>query len=98
MTQTIAMMALVVRDYDEALAFYVGTLGFSLLEDTYMPAQNKRWVVVAPPGSAGPRLLLARPSAPSSRSASATRPAGVSSCSCTPTTSGATTRPIETRA
>ena len=48
------------RDYDEALAFYVGTLGFSLIEDTYMPAPDKRWVTVAPPGSTGPLLLLAR--------------------------------------
>ena len=48
------------RDYDEALAFYIGTLGFSLIEDTYIPAQDKRWVTVAPPGSTGPLLLLAR--------------------------------------
>jgi catechol 2,3-dioxygenase-like lactoylglutathione lyase family enzyme len=61
MNQNIACVALVVRDYDEAIAFYVGTLGFSLIEDTYMPAQNKRWVVVAPPGAGGGcRLLLAR--------------------------------------
>jgi catechol 2,3-dioxygenase-like lactoylglutathione lyase family enzyme len=60
MTQTIATVALVVRDYDEALAFYVGTLGFTLVEDTYMPAQDKRWVIVTPPGFAGPSLLLAR--------------------------------------
>jgi catechol 2,3-dioxygenase-like lactoylglutathione lyase family enzyme len=60
MRQSIATVALVVRDYDEALAFYVGTLGFSLIEDTYIPAQDKRWVTVAPPGSTGPLLLLAR--------------------------------------
>jgi catechol 2,3-dioxygenase-like lactoylglutathione lyase family enzyme len=61
MNQTIACVALVVRDYDEALAFYVGTLGFSMVEDTYIPAQDKRWVVVAPPGAGGGcRLLLAR--------------------------------------
>lgn len=60
MTQTIATLALVVRDHDEALAFYVGTLGFSLVEDTYIAAQDKRWVTVAPPGSAGPLVLLAR--------------------------------------
>ena len=60
MTQTIASLALVVRDYDEALAFYVGTLGFTLVEDTYIAAQDKRWVTVVPPGSAGPLLLLAR--------------------------------------
>jgi catechol 2,3-dioxygenase-like lactoylglutathione lyase family enzyme len=59
-TQTIATLALVVRDYDEAIAFYVGTLGFTLVEDTYIAAQDKRWVIVVPPGSAGPRLLLAR--------------------------------------
>jgi catechol 2,3-dioxygenase-like lactoylglutathione lyase family enzyme len=50
----------VVRDYDEALDFYVGTLGFTLVEDTYIPEQDKRWVVVAPPGSSESRLLLAR--------------------------------------
>jgi len=52
-------MALVVRDYDEALGFYVGTLGFSLIEDTYIPEQDKRWVVIEPPGSEKARLLLA---------------------------------------
>jgi catechol 2,3-dioxygenase-like lactoylglutathione lyase family enzyme len=57
-------VALVVRDYDEALAFYCGTLGFRLVEDTYQPAQDKRWVVVSPPGSAGTSLLLARASTP----------------------------------
>ncbi|MDP1963984.1 MAG: VOC family protein [Reyranella sp.] len=60
MRQSIATVALVVRDYDEALAFYVGTLGFRVIEDTYIPAQDKRWVTVAPPGSSGPLLLLAR--------------------------------------
>jgi catechol 2,3-dioxygenase-like lactoylglutathione lyase family enzyme len=60
MRQSIATVALVVRDYDEALAFYVGTLGFRLVEDTYIPGQDKRWVTVAPPGSTGPLLLLAR--------------------------------------
>ena len=54
------MVALVVRDYDEALGFYVGTLGFELLEDSYIAAQDKRWVVIAPAGSATSRLLLAR--------------------------------------
>lgn len=60
MRQSIATVALVVRDYDEALAFYVGTLGFTLVEDTYIPSQDKRWVTIAPPGSTGPLLLLAR--------------------------------------
>lgn len=58
--QHIGLTALVVRDYDEALQFFVGTLGFDLIEDTYIPEQDKRWVVVAPPGSKEGRLLLAR--------------------------------------
>lgn len=62
MQQSIVHIALVVRDYDEALDFYVGTLGFRLVEDTYQPEQDKRWVVVSPPGSSGTSLLLARAS------------------------------------
>lgn len=60
--QQIALVALVVRDYDEALDFYVGKLGFRLVEDTPIPEQNKRWVVVRPPGTGGCSLLLARAS------------------------------------
>jgi len=60
MNQSIGLVALVVRDYDEAISFYVGTLGFALMEDTPMPEQNKRWVVVAPSGAHESRLLLAR--------------------------------------
>lgn len=60
MPQSLSAIALLVRDYDEALAFYVGTLGFTLIEDTFIEAQNKRWVAIAPPGSTGSRLLLAR--------------------------------------
>lgn len=60
MKQTIRHLALVVRDYDEAIAFYCGTLGFTLVQDTYQPEQDKRWVVVAPPGSTGTSLVLAR--------------------------------------
>jgi catechol 2,3-dioxygenase-like lactoylglutathione lyase family enzyme len=60
MSQSLGQIALVVRDYDEALNFYVGTLGFKLVEDTAIPAQNKRWVVVAPTGPSSSRLLLAR--------------------------------------
>jgi catechol 2,3-dioxygenase-like lactoylglutathione lyase family enzyme len=60
--QAIAHVALVVRDYDEALAFYVGRLGFRVVEDKEQPEQEKRWVVVAPPGSSGTSLLLARAS------------------------------------
>lgn len=64
MKQTLAHIALVVRDYDEAIRFYVDTLGFELLEDMYQPEQDKRWVVVAPPGSTGASVLLARASKP----------------------------------
>ncbi|MCB8944107.1 MAG: VOC family protein [Ardenticatenaceae bacterium] len=60
MKQNIVHIALVVADYDEAIAFYVDTLGFDLIEDTFIEAQNKRWVIVAPPGSTGTQLLLAR--------------------------------------
>ena len=60
MKQSLALTALVVRDYEEALAFYVGTLGFTLVEDREVPEQGKRWVVVAPPGATESRLLLAR--------------------------------------
>ncbi len=59
--QRIAHVMLVVRDYDEAIAFYCGTLGFDLVEDTYQPEQDKRWVVVAPPGG-GCSLVLGRAS------------------------------------
>lgn len=60
MKQTLALTALVVRDYDEAIAFYRDVLGFRLVEDTQQPEQAKRWVVVAPPGSEESGLLLAR--------------------------------------
>jgi catechol 2,3-dioxygenase-like lactoylglutathione lyase family enzyme len=60
MHQSIGLAALVVREYDEAIAFYVGVLGFILVEDVPVPAQDKRWVVVAPPGATESRLLLAR--------------------------------------
>jgi catechol 2,3-dioxygenase-like lactoylglutathione lyase family enzyme len=61
-TQSLGLVSLVVRDYDEALAFFVGKLGFLLVEDSYVPEQDKRWVVVAPPGARESRLLLARAS------------------------------------
>jgi catechol 2,3-dioxygenase-like lactoylglutathione lyase family enzyme len=60
MRQSIVHVALLVRDYDEAIEFYTNKLHFSLLEDTYQPEQDKRWVVVSPPGSAGTTLLLAK--------------------------------------
>jgi catechol 2,3-dioxygenase-like lactoylglutathione lyase family enzyme len=62
MKQSLAMVSLVVRDYDEAIKFFVGTLGFVLVEDSPVPDQGKRWVVVAPPGGGPSRLLLARAS------------------------------------
>lgn len=67
MRQRIAHVALVVADYDEAIAWFTGKLRFTVVEDTYQPAQDKRWVVVAPPGSAGSAgttLLLARAATP----------------------------------
>ncbi len=51
MKQSIGQVALVVRGCDEAVRFYVSVLGFTLVEDAYMPEQDKRWVVVAPPGA-----------------------------------------------
>jgi catechol 2,3-dioxygenase-like lactoylglutathione lyase family enzyme len=60
MDQAIGLVTLVVREYDEALDFYVKTLGFKLVEDSYVPEQDKRWVVVAPPGSTGTGLVLGR--------------------------------------
>jgi catechol 2,3-dioxygenase-like lactoylglutathione lyase family enzyme len=64
MRQAIIHVALVVRDYDEAIDFYCHKLHFTLVENTYQPEQDKRWVVVAPPGSNGASLLLARASTP----------------------------------
>ncbi|UPR34284.1 VOC family protein [Vibrio cyclitrophicus] len=64
MKQNIVHIALVVKDYDEALDFYVKKLKFDLIEDTYLPEEDKRWVVVAPPNSTGVSLLLARASKP----------------------------------
>ena len=64
MKQSIVHIAIVVKDYDEAIDFYVNKLKFELVEDIYQPAQDKRWVVVSPPGSKGVTLLLARASKP----------------------------------
>lgn len=64
MKQSIVHVALVVRDYDEAIRFFTEKLDFTLVEDTYQPAQDKRWVLIAPPGSDGPQILLARASTP----------------------------------
>lgn len=64
MKQSIIHIALVVREYDEAIEFYCRKLHFTLVEDTYQPEQDKRWVLVAPPGSTGTQILLARASTP----------------------------------
>ena len=64
MNQSIIHVALVVKDYDEAIEFFCDRLHFSLVEDTYQPEQDKRWVVVAPPGSVGTSILLARATTP----------------------------------
>ena len=87
MPQSLAHIALVVRDYDEAIAWFTQKLGFTLVADEYQPEQDKRWVLVAPPGSAGPRCCSPAPRRPSRRPSSATRRAGASSCSSRPTIS-----------
>jgi catechol 2,3-dioxygenase-like lactoylglutathione lyase family enzyme len=61
--QTLVHVALVVREYDEALTFFTRTLNFTVIEDTRL-SEDKRWVLVAPPGSQGTTLLLARASTP----------------------------------
>lgn len=62
--QAIVHIALVVRDYDEAIEFYTNKLHFTLVEDTYQPQQDKRWVVVSPPGGNATTILLAKASKP----------------------------------
>jgi len=64
MAQSLAHIALVVRDYDEAIAWFTQKLGFTLVADQYQPEQDKRWVLVAPPGASGTSLLLARAATP----------------------------------
>ena len=66
MTQSLAHVALVVRDYDEAIAWFTGKLGFTVVADEHQPEQDKRWVLIAPPGAAAPAttLLLARAATP----------------------------------
>jgi catechol 2,3-dioxygenase-like lactoylglutathione lyase family enzyme len=63
MPQSLAHVTFLVRDYDEALAFFAESLGFRVVEDTPLPT-GKRWLIVAPPGSRGANLLLARADAP----------------------------------
>jgi catechol 2,3-dioxygenase-like lactoylglutathione lyase family enzyme len=64
MKQSIAHIALLVRDYDEAISFFTDKLNFVVVEDIYQAEQDKRWVTVAPPGDSGTTLLLARASKP----------------------------------
>ena len=68
MKQSIVHVALLVKDYDEAIEFYTQKLGFELIEDSYQPEQDKRWVVISPPGSNGLTLVLARASKPEQES------------------------------
>lgn len=74
----IALIALIVRDYDEALAFYTGKLGFTLVEDTPIPEQNKRWVTIRPPGApeSATNILLARAATPEQQAAIGNQAAG----------------------
>ncbi|UII24293.1 VOC family protein [Fulvivirga ligni] len=69
MHQSIIHIALVVKDYDEAIEFYTQKLHFKLVEDTYMPEQDKRWVLIAPPNSKGTNILLAKASGPEQEAA-----------------------------
>lgn len=62
MSTKLVTIALVVRDYDEAIAYYVGRLGFHLVEDTALPEPGKRWVIVRPDHDGSAALLLARAS------------------------------------
>lgn len=62
MKQSLSLVSLVVRDYDEAIAFFVEKLGFALIEDTFIAEQSKRWVVVSPAGATESRILLAKAS------------------------------------
>ncbi|MBT9394660.1 VOC family protein [Hymenobacter sp. NST-14] len=68
MSQRIALITLVVADYDEAIRFYTNKLGFRLVEDTPL-SPEKRWVRVAPPGAGGAELLLARAATPAQQAA-----------------------------
>ena len=62
--RSLFLVTLVVRAYDEAIAFYRDKLGFVVIEDTYQAEQDKRWVVIAPAGERGARLLLGRATTP----------------------------------
>ncbi len=95
----IALVTLVVDDYDEAIRFYVDALGFRLAEDESR-GDGARWVVVVPPGAdeGGTGLLLARAKGTRRAPGSVTRPVAGSGSFCTPTTSPATTPGCSPRA
>ena len=76
MKQNLGLVTLVVRDYDEALDFFVGKLGFVVVEDSIVPEQSKRWVVISPPGAQESRLLLARASSQEQQSRVGTQTGG----------------------
>jgi catechol 2,3-dioxygenase-like lactoylglutathione lyase family enzyme len=88
--RNIGHIALFVREYDDAINFYVNTLGFQLPQDRFMPEQNKRWVLVSPPGDVGSStsLLLAQPAqrAPRRRNSSAIKVAELCFYFCTSVT------------
>jgi catechol 2,3-dioxygenase-like lactoylglutathione lyase family enzyme len=88
--QSIGLVSLVVRDYDDALEFFVGVLGFSLVEDTYVPEQDKRWVVVSPAGANESGVLLARASTPEQKAHIGNQTGGRVSFFCIPMIFGAT--------
>lgn len=64
MKQEIVHIALLVKDYDEAIEFFTSKLNFDLIEDIYQPEEDKRWVIISPPNSTGTSILLARASKP----------------------------------
>lgn len=71
MSQRIGYISLVVRDYDEAVSYFTEKLGFALIEDSASKdrdGQPKRWILIAPPGSSGTQILLARASTPDEES------------------------------
>lgn len=64
MKQEIVHIALLVKDYDEAIEFFTSKLNFDLIQDIYQPEEDKRWVIISPPNSTGTSILLARASKP----------------------------------
>lgn len=93
MPQHIGYIALLVRDYDEAISYFVEKLGFTVYEDTDLGG-GKRWVLVAPPGSVEARLLLAKAASADQSPRIGNQTGGRVFLFCTPMISGATTKPI----